>query len=113
MSEGKGFTEAIYRLRLMEAIYREMQIRAARTEDGRWEPGAIEDLVRLKSELPMPEDEAQVDGFGPEIRRSLASSRSELVRDIPFGNLAHHMRMAFRQSQQPYRPTLDEMMPLV
>lgn len=80
MQPNGAFTEAVYRLRLMEAIFKEMQCRVPRSEDGKWEQSAIEDLLRLKNELPMPEEEEQ--WIAETVLAVLERCQSDLAREI-------------------------------
>ena len=112
-STEKALQTAVYRLLLTTSIHTEIQFFAPRNLNGEWEPGAVEDWLMLKRVLPMPFVEEDVADMGAAIRMVLSTCQSAQVRNIPPGNIAHHILMSFRQSQQPYRPSLDEMMPLI
>lgn len=102
--------ERIYRLRLCEGIFREVTFRGAQAQyRSENDPGVVEDMLRLKDGLPMPNSEEHVKSLEGEIRAMLESCQSELVREIPVANLAHYMLMAYRASLQPYWPTSDEL----
>lgn len=117
--------ERVYRIRLCEQIFREVVSRGAcrggvcDVGEGVMEvsgvtersPGrvVVDDMLLLKDQLPMPESEDHVELLEAEIRGVLERCESELVRGVPWGNLAHYMRMAYRASLRPYWPTLDEL----
>jgi hypothetical protein len=102
----------VYRLRLLEGIYREISFRSSAYSNGHASNGAgceIDDMLRLKDALPLLKSEEQAERIGKQIQAVLANCESQLVREIPPGNIAHFMRMAHRQSLRPYCPTDDEL----
>lgn len=103
----------VYRLRLCESLHREIVSRSTCYANGQAprDPAGVEvaDMLRLKDALPLLSSEEEADRVGQQIEDALASCESELVKNIPPGNIAHYMRMAHRQSLQPYKPSDDEL----
>ncbi len=108
-----SLAQCVYRLRLCECLHREILSRSSTYCNGSApETSAgveVTDMLFLKNALPYLECEEQADKMHKQIEATLVQCQSEVVRSIPPASIAHYMRLAHRQSAQPYRPSRDEM----
>lgn len=104
-------SELVYRLRLAERLFAEVTDCSFQGPFGpACDPLAIEDMLRLNNELPVPGSLEEIESLIPKIQEVLAKCGSEQVRTTPPASIAGFMRAAFQQSERPYRPTADELL---
>jgi hypothetical protein len=96
--------ERIYRLRLLEGL-------TIATRDGyAAEPREVmEDLIRLRQELPYPESAQDWGEMTPAVRSIMERCQSEAIRNMDPGTLGMIICVAHLSSRLPYVPTIDEL----
>src|SRR5687768_16653596 len=96
----KSLAERVFRLRLLEGLT------VATREGYEVEPReVVDDLLRLRREIPYPESDEEWKEMAPAIRAILEICQSETVRNMNPGMLGMIVCAAHLASLQPYVPT--------